>query len=120
MKSTQLSGILDDARPTKDGGMKIVFLTQEMTPEEKAEIMTMYQNYGWVVFKPTMIQDDEVPDLPPKDREVKKTTSERLRAILFVYFTQVLAGDPKKFNQFYENWKEKKIEEVKKVLDEKI
>ena len=66
-------------------GLKLVFHTNELPPDEMAKIFSFYDKQGWLLFKGNAaIQPDEVKDLP----EVKldyggESPGQRLRACLF-------------------------------------
>jgi hypothetical protein len=51
-------------------------------------------------------------------KQEAKSPSQRLREVLFVYFTSVLSGSPNDFNAYYEKVMDKKIQEVKDKLPE--
>lgn len=100
---------------------RIVVDTQEtITPEQLAELFALHDQVGWFFFldKPeAQINRKELPDIPDVQLEDgEKSPSQRLRAVLFIYWQQHL--DPKKqdFELFYKRWMERTIIAIKEKL----
>lgn len=98
--------------------LRIVCDTQEnMTDENMARVMALYEKYGHWVFLPDEreVQPEDVVDLPPlPKREDEKSPAQRLRAVLFVYFKQ--KGEPGDFESFYNTQVGRFIEAIKEKL----
>lgn len=78
----KLYGILDGIKTLKDGGIKLAFDTNEITPEQGAEAMRLRNQAGWLVFDSEPLPESvELPERTP--REVSsKSKSQRLRSII--------------------------------------
>lgn len=109
----KLPATLMGATRRMDKSIALRFETQELSTEAFADIDTLHQVYGWLVFKESEIQDEDIPTETPTDET--KTPSQRLRAVLFVWWQQSRSELP--FDVFYRNKMEVLIETVKKKLD---
>lgn len=118
MNTIQVPAILDGVSPRKDGGMGLRFITNEMSADQKLLLLSCYQQFGWVLFKPseTSFSDEELPKYDPADFDEKKSPSERLRGVMYVYATQVLHIDPHTFPEWYRKETEKLINFYKAKL----
>lgn len=103
------------------GGVRIVVDTAELTDnEELAKLFKLKKGQrGWFLFKSSeIVQDDlnleELPAIATEEGE-KKTPSERLRGVLFVYWKNVKGGKGD-FNGFYRNVIEQLIDMYKEKL----
>ena len=101
-----------------DGGIRIEIDTSELNdPEELAKLFRLKKGAtGWFLFKSASIQQKDIPDQDPElgDGETK-TPSQRLRAVLFVFWKEVKGGKGS-FDDFYRHTMEKYIENVKEKL----
>ena len=96
-----------------DGSAGLRFATQELSPEEFADLKKALNNFGWLLFQENSFKLD---DLPKEEAEEKnKTPSKRLRAVLHVLWQQ--EGKPGEFESFYRDRMEKLIDWVKGKLD---
>ena len=112
-KPVQLAGIITSMSHTKDRGLRIGFVTQELNEEELNEIMKYFQLFGYVLFKPNEFQDS---DIPKGDIEKKGLTlSQRLRNVLYVYWQQINTNQT--FDEFYREKMENIIAMVKNKLN---
>lgn len=96
-----------------DGSAGLSFDTQELTPEDFAELKKELNNFGWVVFKGNKVDLSDIPKEEAEDKQ--KTPSKRLRATLFVLWQQ--EGSQGDFELFYRSRMEKLIDHVKSKLD---
>ena len=109
---------LDRANRKKDKSVSMTFITDlEQTSEEFMEIDKHLNNHGIIYFKDggnlTQQEKDEIDKV---DVEVEgKTKSQRMRSTLFVLWKQ--QGEQGEFTQFYGNYMEKIIENIKSKLD---
>jgi hypothetical protein len=95
-----------------DGSAGLRFATNEISPEDFAELKRNLNLFGWVCF-----QENIVPEVPEEPAiEEGKTQSQRLRATLFVFWKT------KNITEDFESWKvkqvEKYIDSIKAKLDE--
>lgn len=113
MKKFQVEAILEGVTPLKDGGVSLRFHTNEITKPQKVELMDYYQTFGWLLFSANEYQDTDVPkDLA--NRDGGKSPSQRLRAVLFVYWKQL--GAKGGFEPFYNQKVEQFIDRIKENL----
>ncbi len=95
-----------------DGSAGLRFGTQELSAEDFAELKRNQNAFGWLLFQETVSEKD-IPDEAPE--EDGKSTSERLRAVLFVFWKQKSIGGD------FETWRrgqmEKYINAVKATLE---
>ena len=99
-----------------DRGNRVVIDTQELTPEDMATLFSLKQGgIGWFLFKGTAITHEEIPDYDPATFDEIKSPSQRLRAIMFVYWKEVKGGQGD-FEGFYRAQVERIIEQYKEKL----
>jgi hypothetical protein len=96
---------------TKDRGLRIGFITQELIPKEKYAIIAMHQCFGYLTFSPNEIQE---ADLPKGEATQGKSKSKRLRNTLYCLW--VKEGSKGSFVSFYDEKMERLIEHYKKLL----
>jgi len=89
-----------------DWGCKITLYTPELPPEEMAYLF---------LAKKSGIADQIDVEERPQDG---KSNSARLRSVLYVYWDEVNKHWYKFFNDYYNAWMDKKIEEIKETLPE--
>lgn len=100
-----------------DGGMKVVVNTQELTPEDKAELMNEHQKVGYFVFSSTKhIEEEDIPD-EPIEFEGQKTYSERLRNVLF-RLHEKQGGKAEEFESYRAKVMESLIQKYKNKLSD--
>lgn len=99
-----------------DGGLKLIVHTQELAPDDEAEIMKLRNKLGWFVFSETQIQEEDIPD-EPIEFEGQKTYSERLRNVLF-RLHEKQGGKPEEFESYRARVMEKLINRYKAKLDD--
>jgi len=113
MKAFQAAAILSSISFTKDNGLRIGFITQELSNDEKIKVQEYYQKFGWLLFQHNEFQDSDIPKV--KAEKQSKTPGQRLRDVIFVYFKQI--NNNEDFETFYRNQMDKIIDFMKKKLD---
>lgn len=111
--------ILQVGSPTKDGGLRLKAETNELSENEIAMLMKQFNNkFGWILFSANKMNDEDIPE-QQADAEGRrmKTPSQRLRAVLFIYYQQRV-DKSKTFDQFYVEKMEKIIDRFKAELDD--
>ena len=89
---------------------------QEMSPQEEAKIFELRGKLGWFLFAEQIMDSENVANLPKIQLEKnEKSPSERLRAVIFVYWTQ--QGSKGDFDSFYKGQVEKIITRFKEELN---
>ena len=114
-----IPAVLESYRSLKDKTLKIVFETNELTPEQTMGIAQNIQQFGYLAFKnePFKATEKEVIESLKSDYEDNgKTPSQRLRAVLFINFQQADEGY-KTFVDYYNAKMEKIVNHYKGKLD---
>jgi hypothetical protein len=104
----------------KDRSVKLSFETRELTPSETMTLMSLEGVEGWLVYAPNDSDIDD-SDVPNAKAEVGiKSASERLRAVIFIWFKQETEKGSYVglFDTFLKEKMEKIIEGVKSKLDQ--
>lgn len=103
----------------KDRSVTITFETDEKTSEDIAKIDSMLDCFGYLLFKPenrlTEQEIEEIDNIETDLYDNKKTQSQRLRNVLYVYFQQ--RGLDMEFKDFYKSETDRIIEHYKRKLD---
>ncbi len=114
-----LTGILESYRSLKDKTLKIVFETNEPTPEQLVSLVSNLQKYGYIAFKEDSFTTNEkkvLKDLKAEYNDSGKTPAQRLRSVLHVNWSQSPEGYDV-FNDYYIHHMEKMITHWKNKLD---
>jgi len=104
-----------------DGGCKLSVETRELNPEDMATLAKLTNKEGWLIFKENKIAITEIPEEEAPEFEGQKTQGQRERDVAFVWFTHKdnkNGGSADQFNQWWTNYKEKKINYFKNKIDE--
>lgn len=115
-KTFKTPASLEGVSTLKDGSLSLRFYTQELSAEQKTEILNTAQSFGWLVFS-----ESENTDIPEEEvrRDIGgKTPSQRLRAVLFVLYQQSGQIDIT-FEQFYAQKMNALIKQLKTKLEDK-
>lgn len=117
MDGTLLSCMIQGLSSLKDGSVKIVLETQEMSPAKIGELFTLRNQIAVVYISPKTISKREMDQVNAIDPEFKgKTPSQRLRAVLFLNWEHDNEGY-KDFELFYRSKMESIITTYKSNLD---
>ncbi len=85
-KKIQVPATLNSISFTKDNGLRLGFLTQELPDEDKLIIQRYYQKFGYLLFSSNEFQES---DIPKEQAEKKtKTPAQRLRGAIYVLHEQ--------------------------------
>jgi hypothetical protein len=101
-----------------DRCLKVTFETNELTPNESAQIHEALQKFGYLAFKQenfTRDEQDAIEGLETHIENTGKTPSQRLRNVLLVWYKHDAQGFST-FNLFYEHHMEKIINHFKTKL----
>lgn len=111
-----LPAIINPPSIRKDGSVSIKFDSRELSSEEYMTIMGFRNCEGWLAFQPN---EDGIPDLPEERAEIdEKTASERLRAVLYVWYTQETSKS--KFTGTFESFRKEKMETIIQGVKSKL
>lgn len=109
----QAPAIIKVGAPTVDGGLRISFVTNEITDEEKLKVMKFNGSFGYLLFKESAFKDEEIPKEDAEDDS--KSQSQRIRASLFVLWKS--KGSKGDFQTFYRQKTEQFIDKIKENID---
>lgn len=107
---------IESVKTLADGTVKLSVETQELTPENMAQLFGLARKLGWFVFKETEVKDEDIPTESIEFKDTK-TLDERLNAVLFAYHMQK-TNDSKTFHNFKRDLYETLIQRYKDKLDE--
>lgn len=115
----QVASTIENITTRKDGTMKVTIGTQELEPPEMAQLMSVYNKFGWFLFKENPFKDEDIPEEDAPEFEGELSPSKRLYNTLFVYWKQQQSKGvmTKTFNEFRKEQMEKFINAVKDKLD---
>lgn len=114
-KAIQVPVLLDKITTLKDGSFKVIFETQELNSTEGGFLLAMRNRPGWLTFSPNQTTAAELPDAEAPEFKSDKSSSQRLRATLFVLWKQQYGGTGD-FELFYRQQMERFIDKVKEKL----
>lgn len=116
MNKLILPAIINPPTIRKDGSIKLSFDSRELSAEEYMIVMGFRNTEGWLAFQPN---EEGVPELPESNAEVdEKSPSERLRAVLFVWYKQETEAG--KFVGLYETFRKEKMEKIIETIKSKL
>lgn len=113
MQPFKVPATMKAPRFLEDHSANLTFNTNELSTDEKNQILNYMTQEGWLLFAPNEIQDSEVPPMPAKTEG--KSPSQRLHSVLFLYWKQVKNGEGD-FETFYRSTMEKIIDNFKGKL----
>ena len=117
MEKFQVASTIESISTRSDNTIKVVVGTQELNPEQATILFGLKGKLGYFLFAENGLTEQDVPDEPAKEFKSDKTPSQRLRAALYVYWEKN-TNHKKQFDEFYKEWMEKKISEIKEYLPE--
>lgn len=113
----QTSATIESISTRKDRTIKVIVGTQELEPSDSAELMALHNKLGWFMFAENAFTIEDIPKENAPEFKEDKSPSQRLRNTLYVYWDK--CTDKKTtFNNFYDQFIEKKIREIKELLPE--
>lgn len=114
-----IPAILESYRSLKDKTLKVVFETNEPTPEQFLGIGTHVQQFGYLAFKKEPFKEREreaIENLECSYEDQTKTHSQRLRAVFFRCFEQQKEGF-QDFDSYYKFKMDQVIDHFKSKLN---
>lgn len=112
IEPVKIPATLDRVSTIQQGlALKVTFETQEIAPENMASLFELRNRLGWMVFAPNGTPEIELPNEPAMKTHEGKTPSQRLRNVLYRLWER--NGALGNFNDWYEDYIEKRILEVK-------
>lgn len=114
-KLFQVPASISGISTLKDRTMKLTaYVSREIPGEQMAKIFELEGQEGWLLFSPNEHQPQDVPQEPAKIEGNRKTSSERLYNVMFVYWQQNHSGGD--FNEWRATQMERIIESYKAKL----
>lgn len=111
----KLAAIFSGIKSRKDRSYRLEFDTRELGAEA-AELLKIHQTECWLLIAPDDSLDAvDVLKAKPDAGTGQKTPGQRLRAVLFIFWTQ--SGKPGDFEDWYRQKLERIIEQYKAKLD---
>ena len=113
-----LAGIIEGLTTRKDKTIKLSIGTNELTPQEAADLFSLNSQFCYIAIKPepfVKMEYDLIQELKT-DYENAKTPSQRLRAILYRNYEKDSEGF-KDFQTYYYKKMDKICEHYKGKLD---
>lgn len=120
--SLLLSTQLEKFEPRADRSYKLVFGTNELSPEQVGELSALLREIAVIYISPKGIDKQEIDAVDSINPEFDgKTQSERIRNLLYLLWKQPETnGGFKDFDTFYKNKTEKYIEQLKSLIHEQV
>jgi len=112
----QLSATIDKVATRADNTIALTVSTQELLPEQATILFSLKGRYGWLLFSENEFVESDVPKEPAEEFKTDVSPSKRLRSLLFLYWKNN-TNKAKPFDNFYREWIEKKINEIKETLN---
>lgn len=112
-----LGGQIEGISSRKDKTVKLTIGTQELNPNQAAELFNLSQQFCYFGIKPEYFtkEESETIDNLKTDLDTAKTPSQRLRGVLFLNYQQDSKGY-KDFSTYYISEMEKITEHYKNKL----
>lgn len=108
----QVAGILKGFSTARAGGVHLRFETNEITPEQVAELTRFVDQFGWILIQPNRFYETDIPKEQANDDS--KSPSQRLRSVLFIRHQQIKSEQD--FNVYYSQFIETVIQKIKDQL----
>lgn len=112
-----IAGQIEAISSRKDKTIKLTIGTQELSPNQAAQLFTLTQQFCYLGLKQETFtkEDSDLIDNLKTDLETQKTPSQRLRGILYLNYQQDNKGY-KDFSTYYQSEMEKICEHYKNKL----
>jgi len=114
-----IPALLESFRSLKDKTMKLVFETNELTPEQLVSLQQNIQRFGYMAFKENQFKEKEkemLTELKSYFQDKGKSKSQRLRAVMYRNWEQKSQGYDV-FDDYYNANMERIITQLKNRLD---
>ena len=113
----QFSCLIDNVKANKDRTLMVKLETQELTPQDGAQILDFFGKQIWCAFAETAITKDDL-NIPEALAEFRtdKTPSQRLRNVLYKFWELKKKGTIE-WEMFYRQQIERIIEFLKEKME---
>jgi hypothetical protein len=106
IKLFQVPATIQGISTLRDRTLKITaYISKEISGDEKAKVFDLEQCEGWLLFSPNELQEKDVPKEPAPANNERKTATQRLYNVMFVYHSQNFSGN-------FEEWRQKEVENI--------
>jgi len=117
----ELKAQLEKLETRGDNTVKLIFGTQELKPSDGGKLLALSNKLCSIGIAPNDLTPEEIETLQQSKLSIDdvpngKSQSQRLRGALFVYWKQHDTGF-EEFNDFYSDYMEKKINQIKSKLE---
>lgn len=113
-----LGGQIIKVTTTQDRSIKITFETQEVTLEQAAYMLTLNQDFGFLLFSKAPFNENNLPEIPEEiELPGGKSKAQRLRGVLFRLWKEKYEKQYPEFDIYYKHELEKIIDHFKKYLN---
>lgn len=110
----QCPAVIQGISTLRDRTLKLsVYVSKEITGEEKTKLFDFEQKEGWFLFSENPLQPKDVPKENAIVEKNRKSLSERLYNVLYVYYNQNYSGN-------FEEWRQKEMERLINAYKEKL
>ena len=114
----QTPAVIQGISTLKDKTLKLtVYVSKELPGEEISILFDLEQKEGWFLFKENAIQEEEIPEEKAEAGINRKSPTERLYNVLYVYFNQ---NFPEKTQADFKNWRENEMERLIEAYKAKL
>ena len=110
----QLPVLIAGLQTKVDGSVKITLETRELENDYAGQLYGMRNAEAWCVISANEIKEPNIPRQAADPELTSKTPSQRLRAVIFVYWQQ--KGSTQDFDTFYKQRLESIIDQYKGKL----
>jgi len=115
MEPIKTEAYLSGVSTRADRSLGVRFTTQEITPEDGAKWLSRNGDFGWLIFVPNEAKEIELPKV---DAEASgKTSSQRLRGVLYKLYQQTQDVRTVDFEAWYRMEMNRIIDHEKAKLD---
>ena len=117
MDLLQFPASINKVETLVDRTLKMTINTPELGSEDMAKLFGYRNMEGWLIFKPTKIEESDIAKIPEEVKEFKtdKTPSQRLRNVIYMVWKNN-TNRKESFNDFYQRHIEKIINQYKEKL----
>lgn len=116
-----IGGIIESFATRQDKSIKVVFSTNEITPEKTAQLITFNQKFCYIALKIEEFKSQEIEllnNLKTDFEDIKtKSHSQRLRNVFFILWKKNNEGFIN-FTDYYDNKMAKVINHYKTKIDD--
>lgn len=112
-KQVQFGALVDSLSTKKDGSIKVIIETQELSGDAVAELLNYRQQLAYVTLTESPVDEVTVPDEPIE--KGRKSQATRMRAVIYRLWEQ--RGKPGDSEDFYRRQMEHFIEVIKEKLE---